>query len=125
MRISDWSSDVCSSDLRFDWTRLRDNVLAEVTRLEGLYGQTLDNHKVTVFKTRATVIGPQAVRLADGQELTAERILIATGGWPFVPDFPGSEHAITSNAVFHPSSEERRVGNELVRQCRSRGSPDH
>ncbi|MGH6652567.1 MAG: glutathione-disulfide reductase [Sphingopyxis sp.] len=88
-------------DCKFDWNRLRDNVQAEVTRLEGLYGQTLDNHKVTVFKTRATIAGPQKVRLADGTELTAERILVATGGWPHVPEFPGSEHAITSNEVFH------------------------
>src|SRR3546814_5951838 len=104
MRISDWSSDVCSSDLR-----LRDNVLAEVDRLEGLYGQTLDNHKVTVLKTRATVVGPQKVRLADGTEVTAERILIATGGWPYVPEFPGSEHAITSNEVFHLDKLPKRI----------------
>ena len=88
-------------DCKFDWDRLRDNVLAEVTRLEGLYGQTLESHKVKLFKTRATIVGPQKVRLADGQEITAERILVATGGWPFVPQFPGSEHAITSNEVFH------------------------
>ena len=88
-------------DCKFDWDRLRDNVLAEVDRLEGLYGQTLDNHKVTVLRTRATIVGPQKVRLADGTELTAERVLVATGGWPFVPEFPGSEHAITSNEVFH------------------------
>ena len=96
-------------DCRFDWDVLRDNVLAEVDRLEGLYGQTLDNHKVRVFKTRATVIGPQKVRLADGQELTSERILIATGGWPHVPDFPGSEYAITSNEVFHLETLPKRV----------------
>lgn len=93
----------------FNWDVLRDNVLAEVDRLEGLYGQTLDNHKVTVFRTRATVVGPQKVRLADGTELTAERILIATGGWPFVPEFPGSEHAITSNEVFHLETLPKRV----------------
>lgn len=96
-------------DCRFDWQRLRDNVLAEVDRLEGLYGQTLDSHKVTVFRSRATVIGPQKVRLADGQEIRAERILIATGGWPFIPDFPGSEHAITSNEVFHLDALPPRV----------------
>lgn len=84
-------------------------MLAEVTRLEGLYGQTLENHKVTLFKTRATIIGPQKVRLADGQEISAERILIATGGWPFVPEFPGSEHAITSNEVFHLDKLPKRV----------------
>lgn len=97
------------SDCRFDWNVLRDNVLAEVDRLEGLYGQTLDNHKVTVFRSRATIIGPQKVRLADGQEISAERILIATGGWPHVPDFPGSEHAITSNEVFHLDELPKRV----------------
>ena len=97
------------SDCKFDWNVLRDNVLAEVDRLEGLYGQTLDNHKVTVFRTRATVVGPQKVRLADGTELTAERILIATGGWPHVPEFPGSEHAITSNEVFHLDTLPKRV----------------
>ena len=96
-------------DCKFDWDVLRDNVLGEVDRLEGLYGQTLDNHKVQVFKTRATIVGPQKVRLADGAELTAERILVATGGWPFVPDFPGSEHAITSNEVFHLDTLPRRI----------------
>ena len=96
-------------DCKFDWPVLRDNVLAEVDRLEGLYGQTLDNHKVTVLKTRATVAGPQKIRLADGTELTAERILIATGGWPHVPEFPGSEHAITSNEVFHLEKLPKRV----------------
>jgi glutathione reductase (NADPH) len=96
-------------DCRFDWNRLRDNVLAEVDRLEGLYGQTLDSHKVEVFRSRAIVVGPQKVRLADGQEISAERILIATGGWPFVPDFPGNEHAITSNEVFHLEALPRRV----------------
>ena len=96
-------------DCKFDWPVLRDNVLAEVDRLEGLYGQTLDNHKVTVLKTRATVVGPQKVRLADGTEVTAERILIATGGWPHVPEFPGSEHAITSNEVFHLETLPRRI----------------
>ena len=97
------------ADCKFNWNVLRDNVLAEVDRLEGLYGQTLDSHKVTVFKTRATLIGPQKVRLADGQEISAERILIATGGWPFVPEFPGSEHAITSNEVFHLDKLPKRV----------------
>ena len=96
-------------DCKFDWPVLRDNVLAEVDRLEGLYGQTLDNHKVTVLKTRATVVGPQKVRLADGTEVTAERILIATGGWPHVPEFPGSEHAITSNEVFHLDKLPKRI----------------
>lgn len=96
-------------DPSFDWVKLRDSVLAEVTRLEGLYHQTLESHGVTLFAERAVLIGAQSVRLASGKEVTAERILIATGGWPVRPEFPGAEHAITSNEVFHLPQLPRRV----------------
>ncbi|MEP7349057.1 MAG: glutathione-disulfide reductase [Sphingorhabdus sp.] len=85
----------------FDWPTLRDNVAAEVDRLEGLYGQTLDNNKVEVFHERATIAGPNSIKLASGQEISAKYILIATGGWPVVPDVPGADLGITSNEVFH------------------------
>ena len=85
---------------RFDWAVLRDNVLAEVDRLEGLYGQTLGNHHVEIFRVRATLAGPTTVRLASGKTVTAGKILIATGARPFLPEIPGIEHAITSNEVF-------------------------
>lgn len=85
----------------FDWPTLRDNVAAEVDRLEGLYGQTLGNNKVEIFLQRATVAAPNLVRLADGREISAKHILIATGAWPAIPAIPGSEYGITSNEVFH------------------------
>ena len=85
----------------FDWATLRDFVNKDVDRLEGLYGQTLSNHKVEVFAERATVTGPHSVQLASGLEVTAKYILIATGAWPAMPDFPGVEHCISSNEVFH------------------------
>lgn len=84
----------------FDWNVLRDNVAAEVNRLEGLYGQTLGNNHVEVFRERATVTGPNSVRLASGREIKAAYILIATGAWPSVPDIAGAGHGITSNEVF-------------------------
>jgi glutathione reductase (NADPH) len=96
-------------DCRFDWNVLRDHVLADVDRLEGLYTQTLDNNKVTVFRERATIEGPHAVRLASGKAVTAKYILVATGAWPQVPDFPGAEHGITSNEVFHLETLPKRV----------------
>lgn len=93
----------------FDWATLRDNVANEVTRLEGLYGQTLANNKVTLFAERASIAGPHIVRLASGKEVTAGTILIATGGWPHVPDFAGREHALTSNEMFHLPELPRRI----------------
>ena len=85
----------------FNWPTLRDNVAAEVDRLEGLYGQTLGNAKVEIFRQRAVIVGPNLVRLADGTEISAANILIATGAWPSIPDIPGAEYGITSNEVFH------------------------
>ncbi len=84
----------------FDWSTLRDNVAAEVSRLEGLYGETLSNNNVEVLKQRATVSGPNNVTLETGREVTAKYILIATGAWPMVPDVKGAELGITSNEVF-------------------------
>jgi glutathione reductase (NADPH) len=101
-----WSTDGAT----FDWATLRDNVAAEVDRLEGLYGQTLGNNKVEVFRERAVVSGPNRVTLASGREITAAHILIATGAWPAVPDVPGAELGITSNEVFHlPELPKRAV----------------
>ncbi|WP_037499941.1 glutathione-disulfide reductase [Sphingomonas jaspsi] len=94
---------------RFDWAVLRDNVAAEVNRLEGLYGQTLGNHKVEIFHERATLVGPNEVKLASGKTVTADKILIATGARPFLPDLPGIEHAITSNEVFLLEELPKRV----------------
>ena len=95
-------------DATFDWPTLRDNVLAEVTRLSGLYTQTLDNHKVKVFTERAVVTGPHSVRVGD-REVTANVILIATGARPHVPDSPGCEHGFTSNEAFHLEQLPKRM----------------
>ena len=94
----------------FDWPTLRDNVLAEVERIEGVYGDILDNNKVELFAQRATLSGPNEITLADGDTVTAATILIATGSWPFIPtDVPGAEHGITSNEVFHLEQMPRRA----------------
>jgi glutathione reductase (NADPH) len=92
----------------FDWPTLRDNVLAEVARLSGLYTQTLENHKVQVLRERAVVTGAHSVRVGK-RELTADVILIATGARPHVPDSPGCEHGITSNEAFHLEQLPRRM----------------
>lgn len=94
---------------QFDWPVLRDNVLAEVDRLEGLYRQTLTNHGVTIFEERAVLTGPKSVRLRSGTEISAERILIATGARPHMPEVEGIEHAMSSNEVFLLEKLPKRV----------------
>ncbi len=94
---------------QFNWPRLRDVVLDDVTRLEGLYTQTLNNNAVDIFAERATVDGPHSVRLASGKTVTAKVILIATGAWPAMPDIPGAELGISSNEIFHLESLPKRA----------------
>lgn len=93
----------------FDWAKLRDFVNKDVDRLEGLYGKTLDSNQVERFMERATVAGPNAVRLASGREITAKFILVAVGGWPMMPDCPGAELCISSNEVFHLPEQPKRL----------------
>src|SRR6478672_9613531 len=58
-------------ECRFDWPTLRDNVLSEVERLEGLYTETLSRHEVEIIKERATVAGPHEIALGSGRTVTA------------------------------------------------------
>jgi glutathione reductase (NADPH) len=100
-----WSVENC----RFDWHVLRDNVLKDVDRLNGLYRQTLENHNVEIFEQRATVTGPHEVTLADGTKKSAKYILICTGARPHIPSCPGHELGITSNEAFHLDAVPRRI----------------
>ena len=83
-----------------DWDTLRDNKTAEINRLNGIYNNLIDNSGADLFEARATIAGPHQV-LVNGQTYTANTILIATGGWPYIPDFPGSEYALSSNEMFY------------------------
>ncbi|WFE71894.1 glutathione-disulfide reductase [Halomonas sp. M1] len=87
----------------FNWATLRDNKTSEISRLNGIYQRMLEGAGVTLFNARARLLDPHTVSLvSQGSEtqVTAKQILLATGGWPWVPDFPGCEHAINSNQVF-------------------------
>ena len=92
----------------FEWQTLRENNANEVARLNGIYRNLLSNSGVTVIDGRAQIEDPHRVSVA-GESYTAERILVATGSWPYVPDFPGREHVISSNEVFSMPEFPRRV----------------
>ncbi|MDX5349172.1 MAG: FAD-dependent oxidoreductase, partial [Paracoccaceae bacterium] len=93
----------------FDWPAFRTRLEAELDRLEGAYRSTLKTAGVTIHDARATLVDPHRVRLADGKEFTARHILVATGGRPFIPEFPGSELAVSSDEMFHLDALPRRA----------------
>lgn len=93
---------------RFDWATLIGNKDRELNRLNDIYRNLLVNSGVTLLEDHARITGPHEVEVA-GKRYSAERILIAVGGWPFVPDIPGKHLAITSNEAFHLKALPRRV----------------
>lgn len=93
---------------QFSWPALRDAVQAEVSRLNGLYIQTLEKAGVSIINGHARFADPHSIEI-DGRLLRARHVLIATGGWPVLPDCPGAELGITSNEAFHLDSLPRRM----------------
>lgn len=87
-------------EARLDWPRFRAALEAELNRLEAAYRTTLKNAGVTIHDARAVLEDAHRVRLSTGERFTAKHILIATGGWPFKPDIPGADLAVTSNEMF-------------------------
>jgi glutathione reductase (NADPH) len=83
----------------FDWSTLRDNKKTEISRLNAIYRNLLSGVDADLIDGRATILGPNTIAVGDKQ-YSAGKILIATGGWPHIPDFPGKELAVTSNEIF-------------------------
>ena len=84
----------------FNWPTLINNKDQEIDRLNGIYQNLLKNAGVEVFDDRGSLVDKNTVKIGDNT-VTADKILIATGGTPFLPQIPGIEHAITSNEAFH------------------------
>ncbi|WP_122848003.1 glutathione-disulfide reductase [Pseudomonas viridiflava] len=92
----------------FDWPTLIANKDREINRLNGIYRKLLVDSGVTLHEGHAKIVGAQKVKI-NGQTYSAERILIATGGWPQIPDVPGREHAISSNEAFFLKELPKRI----------------
>ncbi len=92
----------------FDWGALIEGKNKEISRLNEIYRGLLGKAGVDLIEERAHIEDPHTVSVG-GRRVTAERILVATGGWPKVPDFPGVEHVITSNEAFTLKELPQRV----------------
>jgi len=93
---------------KFDWPTLVANKNAEIERLNGVYERILKNAGVEILDGRATIVDAHTVEVA-GRQVTAEHILVATGGKPFVPEIRGREHASISDDMFYLEKFPERV----------------
>ena len=95
-------------EMQFDWATLIANKNREIERLNGIYRNLLVGSGVTLLEGHGRLRDEHSVEVA-GQVYRARHILIATGGWPQIPDIPGKELAITSNEAFFLPALPRRV----------------
>ena len=92
-------------DARFDWPTLVANKDKEIARLEAAYTAALEKPGVEVISDRGVLLGGNRVQLVKAKRvLEAKTILVATGGYPYVPKMPGRELGITSDEAFHLES---------------------
>ena len=91
----------------FTWPVLLNNKNTEIQRLNDVYRGLLDGAGVTHFDGRARIVDAHHVSI-NQQIVSTGKILIATGSWPSVPDFPGREYVITSNEAFFLETLPRR-----------------
>lgn len=91
-----WSTNVEG----FDWSTLIKNKDTEIDRLNTIYEKLLEKSGVELLYGTASLLDQNRVKIND-QTLEADKILIATGGAPYLPEIAGAEHAISSNEVFH------------------------
>ncbi|MFC1775995.1 glutathione-disulfide reductase [Pseudomonadota bacterium] len=95
-------------ETRFSWPRLIENKDREIDRLNQVYLRLLENSAVKLFPVHGKLLDSHRVQVGD-DIVSADKILIATGGRPWRPDIPGVEHSITSDEAFHLESLPERV----------------
>ncbi len=91
-----------------NWTKLADARDTEVQRLSGIYNKLLTGAGCAIFENRAVLEGPHAIRVGD-RRVTAERIVIATGGRAVKPEIPGAELGMISDGVFSLRQRPQRI----------------
>lgn len=91
-----------------DWRGLKARRDAYIERLNGIYGRNLDNRGVSYIAGRARFVDAHTLDV-DGRTYKADRIVIATGGRPMVPQIPGAELGITSDGFFELEDRPQRV----------------
>jgi glutathione reductase (NADPH) len=95
---------------RFDWPAFLAEKDKEIARLSGVYVRNLENAGAELVHGKARLVDSHAVEVEGHGRATAEKILIATGGRPWMPtQLPGIEHAITSNEAFHLEQLPERI----------------
>ena len=92
-----------------DWSVLKKGRDAYVARLNDIYRRNLEKKSIELIRSQGRFAGPNEIVISGGETLKAAHILIATGGFPTVPEVPGAELGITSDGFFELDAQPNRV----------------
>lgn len=90
-----WTVDA----IHFNWQQLIKNKDAEIRRLHQVYAKLLNNTNIHLFNGHASLVDAQTVSV-NGKHYSSERILLATGASPVIPDIPGNQYILSSDDIF-------------------------
>ena len=94
----------------FDWRNFLASKDKEIARLSGAYVKNLQNAGAALVHGKARLVDAHTIEVSGHGQVTADKILIATGGRPWMPkDLPGAEYAISSNEAFHLHELPKRI----------------
>jgi glutathione reductase (NADPH) len=93
---------------KFEWQTLVENKNEEIKRLNGIYRNLLENSGAKIIKGVGLVTGPHSVEV-EKKIYTAKNILVATGGKPYTPDFPGNNFIVSSDEAFFLKSLPKKI----------------
>ena len=97
-----------TSSPKFNWSTLKKNRDAYITRLNKLYFQNLENNKVEVLQGNAKFIDQNTI-IVDQKKYIGKKILIAVGGRPITPSIPGASYGIDSNEFFELEEQPKKI----------------
>ena len=92
-----------------DWAALKQTANAYVKRLNGIYQRNLERKSIDWIRGAGRFTAANQITTDRGDVLGADHVLIATGGYPIVPDLPGAERGITSDGFFELEALPRRT----------------
>jgi glutathione reductase (NADPH) len=104
LRVFGWNIE----NSKFEWQTLVENKNEEIKRLNGIYRNLLENSGAKIIKGVGLVTGPHSVEV-EKKIYTAKNILVATGGKPYTPDFPGNNFIVSSDEAFFLKSLPKKI----------------
>jgi len=91
-----------------DWSMLKTRRDAYVKRLNGIYESNLDRRSVALISGTGQFVDRNTIRVGE-DDYRADNIVIATGGYPIIPNIPGAELGISSDGFFELPERPQRV----------------